>query len=171
METAIALAQIPRVDLRDAEKRYNPFTLSEIKKVTTNLNWDRFFGSLNLDQDVTELNVNTPSYFDGLNELLAETNVAIWKKYLKYHLVDSFASIMGEDLSRAHFELHSKAVAGIEEQLPRWKRAVNAISGGGAGDFGALGDVVGRLYVARHFPPDAKAEMDKLVQNLSLIHI
>ena len=81
-------------------------------------------------------------------------------------LVDSFAPVLADDFTTAHFELHSKAVAGIQEQLPRWKRAVNAISGAGAGDFGALGDVVGRLYVARHFPPDAKAEMDKLVKNL-----
>lgn len=166
LETAIAAVQIPRVELRDAEKRYNPFTMSELKRATENLNWDRFFGSLNLGQDVAELNVNTPSYFDGLNELLGETNIAVWKKYLKFHLVDAFAPIMNEDFSNAHFDLHSKAVAGIEEQLPRWKRAVNAISGGGAGDFGSLGDVVGELYVAKHFPPEAKAEMDKLVQNL-----
>lgn len=166
LEKKLAEMQVPRVELRDAEKRYNPFTLAELKSATGNLNWDRFFASV-LDQPVfEELNVNTPSFFDGLNTLIENTSVDTWKRYLNFRVINSFAPVLTEDLELAHFDLHSRAVAGIEEQLPRWKKAVNAISGAGAGDFGALGDVVGGLYVAKHFPPAAKVEMDKLVKNL-----
>ena len=65
-----------------------------------------------------------------------------------------------------HFDFHSKAIAGIPEQQPRWKRGVNLVAGRGAGDFGCLGEVVGRLYVERHFKSEAKDRMDHLVQNL-----
>ena len=172
LEKRLAEAYVPRVELRDANKRYNPFEVSELIELTPNLKWKQFFAAV-IDKDFKDLNVNTPSYFDGLNEIFDDVSLGVWKNYLRFKLIDSFAPIMFEDLAEAHFNLHSKAVAGIEEQLPRWKKAVNAISGGGAGDFGALGDVVGRLYVARHFPPEAKDEMDKLVKNLllSLIHI
>jgi predicted metalloendopeptidase len=165
LETRLAKVQIPRTELRDAEKRYNPFTIDELKKATPHLNWDRFFAAL-LDRELTEVNVNTPSYFDGLNSILDETDLETWKQYLRFRVIDAFAPVLNATLVDAHFELHSKTLAGISEQLPRWKRGVNAVSGDGAGDFGALGDAVGRLYVARHFPPDAKREMDVLVQNL-----
>ncbi len=165
IETRLAKFQIPRAELRDAEKRYNPFSVKELQAATPNLNWSAFLSAM-VDREVQQVNVNTPSYFDGLNQIFAEIDTSDWQSYLKFQLVDAFAPILNRDLVDAHFDLHSKAIAGIEEQLPRWKRAVNAISGGGAGDFGALGDVVGRIYVARYFPPDAKAEMDKLVGNL-----
>ena len=65
-----------------------------------------------------------------------------------------------------HFELHRRQLAGVPQQKPRWKRGVDATSGGGAGDFGVLGEVVAQIYVARHFSPDAKRRMDELVGNL-----
>ena len=74
--------------------------------------------------------------------------------------------ILSDPFATAHFELYDKTLSGVEEQKPRWKRAVDATAGAGAGDFGTLGEVVGRLYVAKHFPPDSKARMDELVQNL-----
>ena len=165
LETRLAEAYVPRVELRDANKRYNPFEVSELKELTSNLEWSDFFETA-IGKKFNDVNVCTPSYFDSLNEIFDDVGMGVWKNYLRFKLIDSFAPIMFEDLAQAHFDLHSKEVAGVEEQLPRWKRAVNAIAGAGAGDFGALGDVVGRIYVARHFPPEAKEEMDKLVKNL-----
>ena len=165
LEKQLAQVQIARVELRDAEKRYNLFRIDEIEPVTNNLNWRQFLKSVT-GKKIEEVNVMTPAFFDGLNRIIVETDLDTWKMYLAFRLVNSFAPILNQDLVDAHFDLNSKAIAGIDQQLPRWKRAVNAISGGGAGDFGALGDVVGRLYVARHFPPEAKQEMDILVKNL-----
>ena len=165
LEKKLAKSQIPRVELRDAEKRYNLFRVDEMTPITKNLNWQSYLNSVT-GKNIEEVNVNTPSYFDGLNEIVGATDVDTWKMYLAFRLVNSFAPILNKDLVDAHFELNSKEIAGIDQQLPRWKRAVNAISGAGAGDFGALGDVVGKLYVADHFPPESKEKMDVLVNNL-----
>jgi predicted metalloendopeptidase len=74
--------------------------------------------------------------------------------------------MLSQDFVDASFELYQKQLSGIEEQKPRWKRGVNLVAGAGAGDFGALGEVGGKLYVEKHFKPAAKAEMEKLVSNL-----
>ena len=165
LESKLAKSQIPRVELRDAEKRYNLFRVDEMMSITKNLNWQSYLNAAT-GKNIEEVNVNTPSYFDGLNEIVETTDLDTWKMYLSFRLVNSFAPILNKDLVDAHFELNSKEIAGIDQQLPRWKRAVNAISGAGAGDFGALGDVVGKLYVAEHFPPESKEKMDVLVNNL-----
>ena len=80
--------------------------------------------------------------------------------------MDAYAPALSAAFVDAHFELHDKVLAGVPAQKPRWKRAVEAVAGAGAGDFGVLGDVVGRLYVQKHFRPDAKQRMDQLVANL-----
>jgi predicted metalloendopeptidase len=98
--------------------------------------------------------------------MFTSIDVATWKLYLRYKLLDAYAEVLGPAFDDAHFELHGKTLAGIPQQLPRWKRGVDAISGKGAGDFGTLGDVVGRLYVSENFKPEAKARMDQLVKNL-----
>jgi predicted metalloendopeptidase len=81
-------------------------------------------------------------------------------------LLDAYAPFLSQPFVDAHFELYQKQLAGIPVQRPRWKRAVNAIAGQGAGDFGALGEAVGELYVQRHFKPEAKKKMEELVDNL-----
>ena len=78
LETRLAKAQIPRVELRDAEKRYNPFTVSELETATPNLNWNGYLKNV-IEADVNDLNVNTPAFFDGLNEIFTETEIPVWK--------------------------------------------------------------------------------------------
>ena len=112
------------------------------------------------------MNVATPSYFEKFDALFPAIDVATWKTWLRFKLLDAYAPFLAPDFEAAHFDFHGKAIAGIQEQLPRWKRSVEAISGKGAGDFGALGDVLGKLYVKEHFTPEAKSRMDALVKNL-----
>ncbi len=165
LETALAKVQWERTELRNAEKRYNKFQLDDLAKNMPQIPWRLFLeaaGAPGLD----EINVVTPSFFEGLQSILLETPISVWKQYLKFSLIDAYAPMLTQPLVDAHFELHSKELAGVPQQKPRWKRAVEATSGAGAGDFGVLGDVVGRLYVQRHFTPEAKARMDELVQNL-----
>ena len=115
---------------------------------------------------VQEVNVVTPSYFEGLQAILQDTPVPVWQQYLRFKLIDAYAPLLPATYVEAHFNLHSKELAGVPQQKPRWKRAIEATSGAGAGDFGVLGDVVGRMFVQRHFRPEAKTRMDQLVQNL-----
>jgi predicted metalloendopeptidase len=165
LETRLAKLQWERTELRNAEKRYNKYAMDQLEQAMPGVAWRSFLAAAGAP-DLTEMNVVTPSYFEGLQAVLAETPLPVWRQYLKFHLIDGMAPLLPEPFVTAHFQLHSAELAGIPQQQPRWKRAVEAISGAGAGDFGVLGDVVGRMFVERHFPPAAKARMDDLVRNL-----
>ncbi|MCY3016986.1 MAG: M13 family metallopeptidase [Planctomycetota bacterium] len=165
LEKQLAGIQWPRVELRDAIKTYNKFAADDFAAKTPNLRWVKFLEAAGT-AGITEVNVATPSYFEQLDALFPAIDVAIWKTWLRFKAIDAFAPYLAPDFEAAHFDFHGRKIAGIQEELPRWKRSVEAISGKGAGDFGALGDVVGKLYVKEHFTPEAKARMDLLVKNL-----
>lgn len=165
LETELARAQWTRTELRDAEKRYNKYEVSDLSSLTPDLPWAGFLAGAGLP-DLKQINVMTPSFFEGLNELGGSTSLDDLKHYVTFRILDAAAPYLPSDFADAHFELHRKQLAGVPEQEPRWKRAVSATSGGGAGDFGALGEAVGQLYVARHFKPVARQRMDELVANL-----
>lgn len=165
LETRLAEAQWPMTELRDAEKRYNLYEVSRLGEMSPNINWTDFLSAAGVG-DITEINVMTPSFFETLDEIVTSTPVDTWKRYLRFNLIDSFAPVLSGDFVDAHFQLHDKTLAGIPEQKPRWKEGVGLVAGSGAGSFGALGEVVGQLYVEKHFPPENKARMDALVQNL-----
>ncbi len=167
LEKKLATVSWERVVLRDAEKRYNKFTLADLQKLTPSLDWAVYFSAAGI-KPPAEINVNTPSFFEGLEKIVAETSEETWLRYMQYHLLSSYSPYLSQPFVDANYELFKKQLAGVPEQEPRWKRAVNATAGEGAGDFGALGEVVGKLYVARHFKPEAKARMEELVGNLLL---
>ncbi|MDP6059842.1 MAG: M13 family metallopeptidase, partial [Pirellulaceae bacterium] len=163
VETRLAKVQWERTRLRDAEQRYNKYAIGDLDKVTPTLPWKVFFAAADVDS-LTDVNMMTPSFFQGLEAILAETPVSAWKQYLQFQVIDGYASALSKDFVDASFELHKKQLAGIPEQKPRWKRAVETTAG--ARGFGVLGDAVGKLYVKKHFTADAKSRMDVLVNNL-----
>ena len=165
LETRLAKAQWPRTELRNAEKRYNKYKVSELSQLTPELPWSVFFEAAGVP-DLKEVNVMTPSFFEQLEEIGDQTDLETAKASLTFNLLDGAASFLPQPYVDAHFEFHRRQLAGVPEQEPRWKRGVDATSGGGAGDFGVLGEVTGRLYVAKHFKPEAKQAMDQLVANL-----
>jgi putative endopeptidase len=165
LERKLAEISWSRVELRDAEKRYNKFTLEQWYADLDSVDWEGFFYAVGIEPP-DELNVNTPSFFQKLLPIFEQTELDVWKNYLRFQLLNSFSPYLSEPFVKANFELYGQTLAGIPELEPRWKRCVNAISGRGAGDFGALGEAVGRLYVAEYFKPEAKAKMNELVDNL-----
>ena len=165
LETKLAKAQWTRTELRDAEKRYNKYKVADLPNLTPGLPWPAFFEAAGVPE-LDEVNVLTPSFFAALEVIGDETNIGVAKAYLTFQLLDGAASLLPKPFVDAHFEFHRKQLGGVPEQEPRWKRGVDATSGGGAGDFGVLGEVTGQLYVAKHFKPEAKLSMDKLVANL-----
>ncbi len=164
VEKQLATAQWPRVRLRNADERYNLFTFEEICESSPNLMPREFFAAAKLPAP-GDINVMTPSYFEELENIVVETPVETWKNYLRFNLLDWAAPYLSSAFVDARFNFHSKELAGVPEQKPRWKRGVELVAGG-AGSFGALGEVVGRLYVEEYFKPEAKARMQMLVDNL-----
>ena len=165
IETKLADVQWERTQLRNADKRYNKYEFGRLLTEMPGIPWRAFLASAGVAEPA-DVNVMTPSYFEGLQKIFSETSTEAWKQYLAFQLIDSFAPYLSDDFVEAHFDLHAKELAGVPQQKPRWKRAVEATAGARAGDFGVLGDVVGRLYVGKHFAPSAKQKMDQLVQNL-----
>jgi len=165
LETALAKAQWSRTELRDAEKRYNLYEVAKLSEISTKLPWSAFFGAVGAP-DLKEVNVITPSFFVALEGILAETSIDTWKQYCRFRLLDAAADYLTPEFVDAHFELHDRTITGVPEQKPRWKRAVDATSGAGAGDFGVLGESLGQLYVQKHFPAESRRRMDELVANL-----
>lgn len=165
LETALAKAKWSRTELRDAEKRYNLYEVSNLKDVSSKLPWPVFFEAVGAP-DLKEINVMTPSFFTALETIVAETPIETWKQYCRFRLLDAAADYLTPEFVDAHFELHERTITGVPEQKPRWKRAVDATSGAGAGDFGVLGEALGQLYVQRHFPAESRRRMDELVANL-----
>ena len=164
LETQLAEIQWERTQLRDAEKRYNKKTMAELAELTPGFDWQAFLSQTGAKQ-MPDINVMTPSFFEGFDKIFNETPLATWVQYQKFKTLDAYAPYLSQPFVDAHFTLYQKEIAGIPELQPRWKRGVNLVAGAGTG-FGALGDAVGKLYVAEHFKPEAKAKMDALVQNL-----
>ncbi len=165
LETALAKAQWSRTELRDAEKRYNLYEVANLSEISKKLPWSAFFGAVGAP-DLKEVNVMTPSFFVALETILAETPIDTWKQYCRFQLLDAAADYLTPEFVDAHFELHDRTITGVPEQKPRWKRAVDATSGAGAGDFGVLGESLGQLYVQKYFPAESRRRMDELVANL-----
>ena len=178
IESQLAKSQWPRVKLRNANARYNLYNIADgkLNPVSTEdaqadrptlskLDWPGFFEATGVGS-IDEINVMTPSFFSDFEGMFTEVPVEDWQNYLIFNLVDGYAEALSKDFVDAHFQMHKKTLAGIEEQKDRWKEGVGLLAGAGAGSFGVLGGVVGELYVDQHFPPENKAKMQKLVDNL-----
>ncbi|MBX3621078.1 MAG: M13 family metallopeptidase [Rhizobacter sp.] len=158
LELKLARAQWSRVDSQDAIKTYNPMTLPVLAKRAPGVDWVGYFRAAAIPS-IDRLSVNQPSYARTLAKLVQTTPMSTWKLYQRTRLLDANAQVLPQAFRDAEFTLRGKAQRGQEQDKPRWQRATAAIDG-------ALGEAVGQVYVARHFPPEAKARMQELVANL-----
>jgi predicted metalloendopeptidase len=161
LETRLAGAHWTRVQNRDAVATYNRFTVDAATAAAPGFDWAQFIdgAALELENSGGEFVVSQPSFFAGLGTAMREVPLSDWKLYLEYKLINQFAPVLPAAFVDAHFEFYGRTLKGIEEIRPRWKRAVEAIDD-------TMGEIVGRMYVERHFPPAAKTRMDELVKNL-----
>jgi len=158
LETRLAAAQWPKVELRDPVKAYNPYDLEAATTLTPGFDWPRWLAAAGIPA-TSKLIIGQPSYFAGLAAALREVPLDTWKDYLRARVADDYAPLMGGKFEQAAFDFHERTLAGVQQTRPRWERGVQQV------EF-VMGEPLGRLYVAKHFPPDAKAHMDALVQNL-----
>ena len=163
LETKLALFQWSRIKLRNPQLRYNKYQVADLPKLTPSMPWGIFFEAVGA-KDLKELNVATPPFFRALEAIVATTDLDVWKQYMRFRVLDSAAPALPKPYVDAAFNLYQKELAGVKEQKPRWRRAVEAASGGRG--FGVLGDAIGEMYVKKHFAEEAKRRMDLLVQNL-----
>ena len=158
LERALAERHWEAARNRDREATYNPRTVPELEATAPTLSWARLLGEIQLAASPTFI-VRQPDYLAALDTIIARTPLDAWKRYMTVQLLDSYADRMSSDFQRARFEFRSRELQGIEEDRERWKKAVAFVNS-------AMGEAVGKLYVERHFPPEAKSRMEQLVSNL-----
>lgn len=158
LEKKLAEAHWLRVALRDPEKVYNKRTAAALQAMTPALDWAQYFHGARVKSPASVI-VRQPSFLESLSTIVADTPLNVWRAYLKLRIADTFASHLDKRFVDAHFDFRQKVLSGQKEPRPRWKRAVRALDE-------VLGEALGRVYVKKHFPPEAKARMQTLVDNL-----
>lgn len=158
IETKLANFHWTRVETRDSDKRYNKFKISELKSLTDTFNWQAYLTAQGVAKQ-KDLIVNQPSYIKGFGKVFADTALADWQTYLIFHTLSNFSGDLTTDLDNESFDFYSKQLSGRNEQRPMWKRGVAIVNN-------TLGEVIGKVYVSRHFTAEAKTRMNQLVENL-----
>ncbi len=158
IETAIAGKHLRKEETRDRNKMYNKFPVDSLDALMPNWDWKSYFTTIGLP-DLEHVIVTQPSYVLALDDILTSYSVDDWKSYLRWRVVNDAANYLNKELDDQDFEFYSKTLRGTPEPRPMWRRGVSVVNG-------VLGEVVGKVYVSKHFPPEAKERMSELVGNL-----
>ena len=157
-EHRIALSHAPREDTSDVLKADHTWNSADFAKKAPGLDWSQFFKAAGLTDQASFI-VWHPGAIKGEAALVASASLADWQNYLRFHAINSRASVLPKAYSDQKFAFYGTTLSGTPEQQPRSKRAIGAINN-------SLGDALGKLYVAKHFSPEAKAKIQALVAHL-----
>ncbi len=158
LETALAEKHWTRVESRNRDKTYNKLTISELNTLAGDFNWRNYFKELGLPE-IKEIIINQPSFVEGFSDVYRDFPLDAWKNYMRWQWLHASANYLSDDFEKENFEFFSKQLSGQSEQDPRWKTAVATVNA-------SLGEIIGQLYVDKHFQPEAKQRMVTLVENL-----
>jgi putative endopeptidase len=164
LETEIAKVQWNRADRRDEDKVYNPMPASALKTLAPEFPWDAFLGETKIPMTTPQgheryVIVAEKTAFGPLAKVFAATPVSTWRDYLIVHYLHTFAAFLPKRFDDTDFAFFGTVLNGRSQQLGRSVRGVHLLDG-------SMGEALGKLYVARYFPPEAKAKADRLVSNL-----
>jgi putative endopeptidase len=159
-ETALARASLDNVALRDPKATDHKMSIADLQKLTPAFDWQAYFQSLQVRAG-PEVNVNEPAFMKEFDRQLRETAIGDWRTYLKFHVLNSAAPSLSQAFVQEEFAFNGAFLNGAREMKPRSKRCAEATDA-------LFGDPLGRKYVEKHFPPEAKARMQELVGNLRL---
>ncbi|RUR13593.1 M13 family metallopeptidase [Legionella sp. km772] len=160
IETELAKASMSQIEQRDPHAIYHMKLVNELGKDSPNFNWPDYFAAMGQGQ-IKMINLAMPQFFARLDKLLTETSSDDWKTYLRWHLIDQYASYLSQPFVEQNFKM-TQAITGTEKLLPRWKRVVGTESA-------ALGFAIGKIYVDKYFPPNSKKEVMGILQNIRAV--
>ena len=159
LEKRIAQQHWTRVENRNPIKTYNKVTLAAAGELAPGFDFAAFFAGEGPQAEVAEFNVRQPTYVRALADIVRETPVEDWRAYFTYRLLDAYAPFLPAKFDAAHFDFRLRELRGVKEPAPRWRRGVELIDE-------TIGEIAGRLYVERNFPPEARTRIRELVANL-----
>jgi putative endopeptidase len=157
IEKQFAEAQMSRLEMRDPYATYNKLTVEELNKKTPDINWTTYLPKFKIKGQDTLL-VSSPKFMTSLDGMLKSVSVADWKTYLEWNILKGSASSLSSPFVKASFAF-TQAQTGQKVQTPRWQRMSSLTDG-------TIGELLGQLYVAKYFKPEAKARMDAMIVNL-----
>jgi len=170
LETRIARAHASRAESLEV-RHATAWRRSEFGRRAPGIDWPAFFAAAGLEQQPTVV-VWQPAAITGLAALVKQVPLSTWKDWLTFHAVDRLAPVLPKALVEENFAFYGKVLSGIPELPARWKRAVDAVATlrsktVGFREEAGMGDAVGKLYVARHFTPAAKAQIEEMVRQIA----
>ncbi|WP_404369356.1 M13 family metallopeptidase [Sphingomonas sp. MMS24-J45] len=157
-EKSIAQVHWTRIESRDADKRYNKLTFADIEAKAPGFPWAAYVAQNGMGGRPYYL-VGQPSAIAGEAKVFADTPLPVLQDYMKLRVLRAYANYLAKPIVDANFAFTGTVLSGTPQQQIRWKRGVAATSG-------ALGEEIGKVYVARYFPPESKAAIDQLVKNI-----
>lgn len=158
IETAIAEKHLEKEKTRDLVSLYNMFPTDTLSNIMPNFNWTGYLEEAGI-KDEKNLGVLMLDYTKALDKIITSTSIEDWKIYLKWSALNTYASRLSKAITDQNFDFYGKELRGTPEERPLWRRGVSTVNG-------TLGEVVGKIYVKKHFPPEAKERMKTLVSNL-----
>ena len=158
LETSLAAKHMKKEETRDMMKLYNKYAIKDLKQLMPDFDWATMLTSAGIKN---QKNIVIPqvAYMKALNDIIKTTPLATWKAYLKWSVVHGAAASLNTALSNENFDFYGKTLSGTEKQRPLWRRGVETVNKN-------LGEIVGKVYVEKHFSPEAKEKVSLLVKNL-----
>jgi len=158
LETRLAEQHMLKEDTRDDNLLYNSYPVETLNELMPNFDWPGFLEEAELT-DLDNLVITQVDFMQALDSIITETDMATWKVFLHWGLINATADRLTTELDQANFDFYGTVMRGQEEQRPDWRRAVSLVNS-------HLGEAIGQVYVSEFFPPEAKQRMETLVQNL-----
>ena len=158
LEHALAEVHWTKEENRDSVKTYNPKSHADLAEMAPNINWDVALEGAGIKPRELYV-VRQPSFFEAASDIVAATDLATWKDYLAFQTLDTFAPVLGDEFFQTWFEFYRAGLQGIEAPRPKWKRAVNSVNGN-------MGELLGQLYVDRHYQDESRVRMETMIANL-----
>ncbi|MFY0628833.1 MAG: M13 family metallopeptidase [Flavobacteriaceae bacterium] len=159
-ETSLATPQLTKEEQRDTRNLYNPMNIDELAKLVPAMNWDNFFKGIGVT-DLDRVIVTQPKYMKAMNEIMTKSSIEDIKLYLRWSIINNAAGLLTTDLETANWEFYAKELRGAKKQRPRDERALGDVNG-------AVGEALGKLYVDKKFPPEAKKKAEEMIDNVLL---
>ena len=158
IETRLAKFHWKKEKNRDPVATYNLSSMSELTSMIPGLDWGRWLNATDM-AEIDKIIIRQPDYIQNINNIIMETSISDWKTYYRWALINRFASLLSSDFDKQNFHFYRTVLSGVKKMEPRWKRGVGVVSG-------AMGEIIGKVYVDKHFDQKAKDRMIELVENL-----
>lgn len=162
LEIEMSKSRLNRAESRDRILQYNPTSIIDLQKNMPSINWKKYFTDIGM-ANVDTIIVEQPRYMQALEKIFKKNNILAWKEYLKWALLNSSTSQLSVEIENADFDFYGKILTGAIKQRPREEKALNVVNN-------YIGEALGKLYVEKFFPYEAKVKAEKMIQNVILAY-